>query len=273
VEVARSRGRAEFVKSVETKLKYIVGTSGYSFRDWVGTFYPAGTRQGEMFGLYVNRFEAVELNFTYYRMPSADTLERIQRRSPGGFQFWVKANQQTTHEQDRSVAREFIDNLAPLQQADKLSGVLLQFPQSFHRTVANRKYLAAAVEDFASVPLAVEFRHRSWDDPAVFSALRERNVTLAIPDVPDLEGLFRPEIAATARTGYFRLHSRDAEKWYAGAAERYNYSYSQAEMAAAIEAWERLADQMDAVHVFFNNCHGGQAAENAEAFRRILGQL
>jgi len=273
VEVARSRGRAEFVKSVETKLKYIVGTSGYSFRDWVGNFYPAGTRQGDMFGLYVNRFEAVELNFTFYRMPTADTLGRIARRSPAGFGFWVKANQQTTHAQDRTVAGAFLDSLAPLREAAKLSGVLLQFPQSFHRTVANRKYLAAALEDFASAPLAVEFRHGSWDDPAVFSGLGERNVTLVIPDVPDLPGLFRPEIAATTRTGYFRLHSRDADKWYAGAAERYDYSYSPAEMTAAIEAWERLADQMDAVHVFFNNCHGGQAAENAEAFRRILGQL
>ena len=258
---------------MQGRLRYIVGTSGYSFEDWVGAFYPPGTRRSEMFGYYAERFEAVELNFTYYRMPAADTLERIARRSPPGFVFWVKANRRTTHEADRSAASEFIDNLAPLRETNKLAGVLLQFPQSFHRTTEARMYLAATVEDFAAVPLAVEFRHRSWENPATFAALRERGVTLVIPDVPALEGLFRPSIAATTSRGYHRLHSRDASKWYAGGAERYDYSYNEAELRAFAEAWEDLAGTLEEVYVFFNNCHHGQAAENAQAFRRIVNQV
>ena len=258
---------------MQGKVRYIVGTSGYSFADWVGGFYPPGTRRSEMFSYYAGRFEAVELNFTYYRMPVAGTLERIAGRSPPGFVFWVKANRRTTHEADRSAASEFIDNLAPLRETNKLAGVLLQFPQSFHRTTEARMYLAATVEDFAAVPLAVEFRHRSWENPATFAALRERGVTLVIPDVPALEGLFRPSIAATTSRGYHRLHSRDASKWYAGGAERYDYSYSEEELRAFIEAWEGLAGALEEVYVFFNNCHGGQAAENAEAFRRIINQI
>lgn len=258
---------------MKSDLQYVVGTSGYSFADWVGTFYPPGTRQGDMLRFYVQHFQTVELNFTFYRMPSASTLERMARVAPPGFDFWVKANQQLTHRRDRSGCAEFLDNLQPLRAAGKLAGVLLQFPQSFHRTVANRKYLASALAEMESAPLAVEFRHRTWGHPSTLEGLRDRNVTLAVPDAPDLPDLYHSPPAATTRTGYFRLHSRDASKWYAGAAERYDYSYSEPELNAVAGNWAELADQVDRVYAFFNNCHRGQAAENAEAFRRIVGQL
>ncbi len=254
-------------------LHYVVGTSGYSFADWVGPFYPAGTQQREMLGYYVQHFQAVELNFTFYRMPSARTLARIARATPEGFQFWVKANQQLTHQRDRGGCGEFLEGLQPLQGDGKLAGVLLQFPQSFHRSVANRKFLAEAVGAMESVPLAVEFRHRSWQHPSTLEGLRQRNVTLAVPDVPDLPDLYHSVPAATTRTGYLRLHSRAADKWYAGAAERYDYSYSRQELEKVAGDWAELADQVERVYAFFNNCHRGQAAENAEAFRRIVGQL
>ena len=253
--------------------KYVVGTSGYSFADWVGTFYPAGTQQKEMFGHYVRRFQTVELNFTFYRMPAARTLERLAQLSPEGFTFWVKANQQITHEQDRSVAREFLDGLRAMIDGGKLAGVLLQFPQSFHRTVASRKFLAAAIEDFAAVPLAVEFRHFSWEHPSTFAGLRERNTAVVVPDAPEIRGLFRPAPTVTSNIGYLRLHSRDASKWYAGAAERYDYNYTAEELTDILKQWRPLQEQVDKVYAFFNNCHRGQAAQNAEAFRRILKQI
>jgi len=255
---------------VSEKPEFVVGTSGYSFADWVGTFYPPGTQRGEMFALYARHFSAAELNFTYYRMPSAETLGRIGARAPEGFLFWVKANRQTTHEGSRSAAGEFVENLHPLRASGMLAGVLLQFPQSFHRTVEARRYLAATIGDFAGVPLAVEFRHRSWEHPSVAAGLREREVALVVPDAPDLPGLFRPPATATTRTGYLRLHSRNAEKWYAGGAERYDYDYSEQELKAVAGDWTDLADQVDRVYAFFNNCHRGQAAANAEAFRRIV---
>ena len=253
--------------------KYMVGTSGYSFGDWVGTFYPPGTKSADMFGLYVRHFQTVEVNYTFYRMPSARTLESLARRSPEGFVFWIKANRQITHEGKRELSGEFMDNLAPLAAAGKLAGVLLQFPQSFHRTIDNRKYLSAAVEGLSAAPLAVEFRHASWDHPSTCAGLRERNVAMVVPDCPNISGLFRPAPAVTGRCGYLRLHSRDASKWYAGAAERYDYSYSQQELWDILAGWRELQDQADRVYAFFNNCHRGQAAQNAEAFRRILGQI
>ena len=255
------------------KDKYIVGTSGFSFADWVGTFYLPGTKQAGMFGQYVRHFVAVELNFTIYLMTSPATLERMAANSPEGFLFWVKANQQLTHEQDRSACRQFLDALLPMRQANKLAGVLLQFPQSFHRTVANRKFLAAATADMAGTPLAVEFRHRSWQHPSTLDGLRQRNLTLVVPDVPDLADLYAPPPAVTSNIGYLRLHSRNAENWYGGEAKRYDYNYSQAEMRKLLEEWTQLERQVDRVYAMFNNCHRGQAAQNAQAFRRILGQI
>lgn len=258
---------------MKTADKFRIGTSGFSFADWVGTFYPEGTRQGDMFGHYVQHFTTVELNFSFYRIPTAKTLARIAERSGEGFEFWVKANQETTHRQNRSVAGEFVDNLAPMREAGKLAGVLLQFPQSFGRTVANRKYLAAAVGDLGAVPLAVEFRHRSWDCPQTLAGLGERGVTLVIPDAPEIRDLYRPAPALTTRSGYLRLHSRDAGKWYSGAAARYDYNYSAQQLRDIAGRWLALAAQADKVYAFFNNCHGGQAAANAEAFQKILSGI
>lgn len=226
-----------------------------------------------MLAHYVRHFETVELNFSYYRMPDARTLDAIAAKTPDGFTFWVKANQETTHMLNRDVAPVFLEALEPMTAAGKLAGVLMQFPQSFHRTVDARKYLSATLEDFASVPLAVEFRHRSWDCPEVLAGLRERNVTVVIPDVPAIEALYGPAPAVTTRTGYLRLHSRDASKWYAGAQARYDYNYTEADIREFLDGWSPLAGRTDRVYTFFNNCHRGQAAENALAMRRILQQI
>jgi len=98
-------------------------------------------------------------------------------------------------------------------------------------------------------------------------------VTLVVPDVPNVRGLYRHRPAATTTTGYLRLHSRNADNWYAGAAERYDYNYSREELSRLIEEWSKLEQELDRVFTFFNNCHRGQAAENAEGFRRILQEL
>ena len=255
------------------KSKYAIGTSGYSFGDWVGAFYPVGTRGPKMLDEYVKHFAAVEVNYTYYRMPAARTMESMNRRTPEGFLFWVKGNQIITHERDRKVIPEFIDNLAPLRDSGKLAGVLMQFPQSFHRTVDHRKHLAGAIEDFAEVPVAVEFRHNSWEHPATADGLRDRGAALVVPDVPDIPGLYHSPAAVTSRTGYLRLHSRNADLWYAGAVERYNYNYEAEELNDFLTQWSQYETEVDRIYAFFNNCHRAQAAQNAEAFRRILGQI
>ena len=251
--------------------KFLVGTSGYSFRDWVGTFYPPGTRAKDMFAFYVRHFRTVEVNYTFYRMPTAATLDAMARQTPPEFTFWVKAHQQFTHEHELKAAKEFLEALGPMQARGQLSGVLLQYPQSFHRTVANRRALQGAIEAFASVPAAVEFRHGSWDHPATFEGLQERGVTLVVPDVPDIGSLFRPKALLTSQAGYLRLHSRQGASWYAGGEERYDYDYSDEKLRGLCETWSLLADQTERIFVFFNNCRHGRAAKNARRFMEIAG--
>jgi len=251
---------------------YRIGTSGYSFDDWVGRFYPPGTARADMFAFYLQHFCTVELNFTYYRMPPPRTLESLAASSPEGFDFWVKANQRTTHRQDRTAASEFVANLAPLTQRGKLAGVLMQFPQSFHRTVVNREYLQATIEDFAAVPLAVEFRHASWQHPSVVEGLAERRVSLVVPDVPAIDSLFHAEPVITGPCGYLRLHSRNAGKWYAKGADRYDYTYSDNELRELLHRWSPLEQAAPTHYVFCNNCHGGQAARNALRLQQFLAE-
>ena len=97
--------------------KFLVGTSGYSFPDWVGTFYPPGTRAKEMFAFYLQHFRTVEVNYTFYRMPSAATLDAMARQTPPEFTFWVKAHQSITHEHELGAAKEFLEALGPMQAA------------------------------------------------------------------------------------------------------------------------------------------------------------
>ncbi len=253
--------------------KYRIGTSGYSFKDWVGDFYDPGTASRDMFSQYVKHFNTVEINYTYYRMPYARTMQAMADKSPDDFTFWVKANQETTHKHNRTVAREYLEALLPMSLVGKLAGVLLQFPQSFHRTTINRKYLAETIEDFAAVPLAVEFRHNSWQHASTVAGLRDRNVTLAVPDVPDIGSLYHTAATATSRTGYLRLHSRNADKWYGGPVDRYDYNYSDDQLTEISRMWQEIDGELDTINVYFNNCHAAQAAENAEAFKRIVEQI
>ena len=174
--------------------KFVIGTSGYSFEDWVGTYYPAGTRTRDMFDYYVRHFRAVELNFTFYAMPFPRTLESLARRSPEGFEFWLKANQEITHKGNLSVCEEFVANLSPLSRAGKLAGVLLQFPQSFHRTESSRRFLADAIDRLRagniarqegiarrpSLAAASGGGDQGWSPPAT-EGIREMVIVVPVP--------------------------------------------------------------------------------------------
>ena len=98
-------------------------------------------------------------------------------------------------------------------------------------------------------------------------------MALVIPDVPALEGLYRPAPTATSPVAYLRLHSREAKSWYGGMAARYDYSYSDEELKQLVKDWAAVEAAAQRVYAFFNNCHRAQAAQNASAFRRILGQI
>lgn len=244
-----------------------IGTSGYSYPDWVGDFYPAGTKPNQMLGVYSRRFPLVELNFTFYRLPTRDMLLRMADRVPPGFQFVVKLPQTLSHEHNAADLGKFRTAALGLKKRHQLMGLLCQMPQSRHydnKTLDWLKRLAAALGDMRP---AVEFRHRSWARPEMPAWLAEHGLDLVAVDVPDLPNLFPRGWAQSGPRAYVRLHSRDAGRWYAGDKERYDYDYDDAELTEWVDAARQA--QPEQLLVLFNNCYRGQAGRNA----RRIGEL
>jgi uncharacterized protein YecE (DUF72 family) len=252
-----------------------VGTSGYSYNDWVGTWYPPGTRPENMLRLYAECFHTTELNFTYYRQPSARTIAGICRKLPDGFKLFVKANAGTTHERDRAAAGPFKEGIEPARESGHFAGVLAQFPYSFHNTPDSRDWLRQVAEDFADYNPVVEFRGRDWSKLSILDLLRKNGLGFCCVDEPYEELRLMPPVAeATTDTAYIRFHSHDKDKWYGGdAKERYNYLYSKEELESWVPRTQKLDDLSESVYVFFNNCHAGHAAVNAEDFRGMLADI
>ncbi|MDH4319012.1 MAG: DUF72 domain-containing protein, partial [Desulfobulbaceae bacterium] len=143
-----------------------VGTCGFSYPEWINAgIYPKGTKSADMLTLYSLRFPVVELNYTWYQMPMADSVERMSRRVGPGFQFSVKLTRTMTHEVDsdwRNHTMRFRQGIAPLIETGQLVTVLIQLPPTFERTTDKRLHLAHLLDALEGLPLAVEFRHRSW---------------------------------------------------------------------------------------------------------------
>ncbi|MBD3337432.1 MAG: DUF72 domain-containing protein, partial [Candidatus Eisenbacteria bacterium] len=251
-----------------------VGTSGYSFRDWIGPFYPRGTASGEMLPYYAARFPAVELNVTYYRLPGPQMFAQIERKTPPDFEFTVKLPAELTHKRPRDpqAVKEFLAAVQPLQDAGKYQGALAQFPFSFRRTPENRNYLRWLADAYPLRPLVVEFRHESWASEETIEELRRAALDFCTVDEPRLPGLFPAMARASGETGYVRMHGRNAKTWWGGnGSERYNYLYSQEELQDWVSKVRDLAQQAKTTYVFFNNCHAGRAVQNARVMGELLG--
>lgn len=251
-----------------------VGTSGYSFADWVGPFYPAGTPRGRMLDEYVRHFDVVEINSSYYRIPTATMFERMEQKTPAGFEFVVKLFGGMTHESgdDPRMYREFVDSVTPLREAGKFAGYLAQFPWKFRNEKSSRAHLVTLRRRLGDDPLFVEFRHESWIEDKTFAMLRDLGVGYCSVDEPRLKGLVPPVVAATTDEGYVRLHGRNARNWWGkGGGDRYDYDYNREELAEWADKMLGLESKVKKVYAFFNNCHAGHAARNAELMIEMLG--
>ena len=249
-----------------------VGTSGYSFDDWLGRFYPPGIPRGQMLNYYVQRFPAVEINSTYYRLPHPKVMWQLERKTPPQFRFLVKFHGDVTHRQirDRAAFDAFARVIAPFEDAGKFHGALAQFPYAFRDTPENRDYLRFLRDSFGARPFFVEFRHDSWAREESVDLLRRLEAGFCAVDEPALPGLFPPWLRASGPVGYVRLHGRNAREWWRGS-ERYNYLYTEEELQEWAGRIRELEAQTRDTFVFFNNCHAGQAAENAQRMTEILG--
>ena len=264
-------------KGTETCHVY-VGTSGFSYTEWVAAgFYPPGTKSGKMLQQYARRFSITELNYTWYQMPRAEAIERHRQQVPQGFMFAAKLTRTLTHEVDPQQWLEqsvlYREGVVPLIQAGQLIAVLIQLPPTFPRTATNRKYLAALLDSLYGLPLAIEFRHRSWVSDRVFVELERRKVTLVGVDAPDLPGLFPSlDVVTNPDLFYIRFHGRNAKGWRSGNMQlQFDYDYSDDELHEWIEnKIEPMSDRARKGVIFFNNHVRAQAPENAQRMAELL---
>src|SRR5437868_1311787 len=153
-----------------------LGTSGYSYTDWVGDFYPEGTRPERMLAYYCRQFPLVELNFTFYRAPTRNMLLRLANKTPAGFQFVVKLPQAISHEHSALELPGFRFAVEGLAQRGQLAGLLCQFPQSMHCTRPACDWVSTLGKELGHLQLAIEFRHRSWNRPGLPAWLAEQDL-------------------------------------------------------------------------------------------------
>ena len=220
----------------------LIGTSGYDYPEWKGVFYPEDLKRKDFLSYYATQFNSLELNNTFYNMPTAERLLSFYERSEGKLRFSVKANRLLTHEIGAAwqvAAKDFKAALKPLNEKECLSAVLFQFPESFLYTNDNRIYLAKLIAEFDGFPVMIEFRHKEWIRESVFEGLEKRKAGIVFCDmpmcrlaqmsiisnyangakrrIPQLKNLPDGTVMGTPFIGenaYIRLHGRNEGAWY-----------------------------------------------------------
>ncbi len=296
-----------------------IGTCSWADESLVKYWYPREIRSSEdRLRYYADRFDTVEIDSTYYRLPEAENARKWAERTPDGFLFHVKAFRMMTRhpvklEQlppelregaptdergrvDRpprdfrgEVFRLFHDALAPLRDAGKLGGILLQFPSYIVYKPASLEYLEWAKEQLGDDEMLVEFRHSSWladeNRQETLRLLERLGAAHVVVDAPRIEGarnLVPTVPALTSPTLYVRFHGRNAETWNkrgGGAQERFDYLYPKEELREWVEPLRELAGDSEQAFAMMNTNKwssdglGGtipQGAANAQALRAIL---
>ena len=244
---------------------FIVGTSGWSYNEWAGVFYPSTSTNKLSF--YSNVFDTAEVDSTFYAYPSKGLVFGWARYTPEKFVFSVKLPRLITHDKKLDLSKgveadlvRFLSLMKPLISGGKLGPVLIQLPPSFsfQSDYENLKgFLSQAPED---VKFAVEFRHPSWLREDVWSMLRGKNVANVIVDEP----LLPPDLIVTADFAFVRWHGRGSRPWY-------NYRYSDKELEAWVPKVEEVRSRVKTTYGYFNNHFHGFAVENSLKMMRMTG--
>jgi len=231
--------------------RYWIGTSGYSYKEWRGTFYPDGTPDSGLLRYYAARFVTVEINYTFYRMPSVRLLHGWAKETPDTFAFTLKAPRRITHDlrlrDAADILSDFCDTAGALKH--KLGALLFQLPPFLKRDVPR-------LEDFLhqltpGLKVAFEFRNQSWFVDEVYECLSRFGVALCVVESAERE----VPLECTADFGYFRLRKPD---------------YGDAELAACAQRIEAAARRWQDVFVYFKHEAEGRGPVFATKLRSLL---
>jgi uncharacterized protein YecE (DUF72 family) len=250
-----------------------IGTSGYSYDDWRGSFYPQEIQSGQMLEFYCQHFNTVELNVTYYTIPKANTFERLVQKTPDDFEFIIKTNQETTHrrKENEAAIKNLLESVKPVIEANKFRGFLAQFPYSFKNNEQNRKYLVQTRSLLRGHELFVEFRHDSWNKQQISSFLESNDIGYVNVDEPNLNGLLPAQSIVSSKNAYIRFHGKNSKDWWDGqGSARYDYEYQQNELQDWMVQISSILKKAFKTYIFFNNHPGGKAPKNAKQMMKII---
>lgn len=289
--------------------RVLVGTSSWADPGFVEDWYPRGMAARDRLAWYAERFEAVEVNSSFYAVPEERTVRRWAEVTPAGFIFDYKLHRllsrhsapleslppglrekaRTTSrgrvvlrpEIERAMAEETLASVAPLEEAGKLGALLLQLTPAFSPKDHRLDEIEPLLEALAPRTVAVELRHRGWVEgeraQATFDFLAEHGAAFVGVDAPpgDHMTIMPPVDAVTnPMLSYLRAHGRNTDGYLTGrsVAERFGWEYADAELEEIAGRARSLAEQADVVHVMFNNNRSANAPTSAREFRQKLGQ-
>jgi uncharacterized protein YecE (DUF72 family) len=289
--------------------KVLVGTSSWADPGFVEEWYPPGLAARDRLPWYADRFDAVEVNSSFYAIPEPGTVARWAEITPEHFVFDYKLHRalsrhaaqadslppdmrdgldvgqrgrvRLTPELERELVARTLEAVKPLEQAGKLGAFLLQLTPSFSPNRHELDELAGLVDALGGRPLAIEFRHRGWVEGErlehTLDWLTEHGAAYVAVDAPkQVEVPIMPDVDAVTnpKVAYMRLHGRNAEGYLKGksVAERFGWDYTQAELQEVAERVRGMAEEAGFVHVMFNNNRGADAPTSARAFRTLMGQ-
>ncbi len=241
-------------------MKLYIGTSGWVYSHWRGIFYPEGLAQARWLEFYNQHFPTVELNNSFYHLPSEKAFAAWRERSSEGFVYAVKVSRFITHLKKLRNVEEALENFLSRAKilGGKLGPLLYQLPPNMSRNdTLLESFLRLLPPGLCHV---FEFRHESWLDEPVFALLREHNVGFCIYDMP---GLTTP-LVATADFAYIRFH---------GSADLYGSCYSEAELGEWASHIAKLGQGLTSVYIYFNNDSQAFAVSNAQTLAKQLASL
>ena len=236
---------------------YLVGTSGWHYDHWRGIFYPPKLAKAEWLGFYARHFDTVELNNSFYRLPSEDAFAAWRDSSPPNFTFAVKVSRFITHIKRLKNIEEALENFTIRAKIldEKLGPLLYQLPPNMHRDDERlASFLSKLPQEMQHV---FEFRHQSWLEDKVFDILRQYHVGLCVFDMPS----FTCPPVATTDFAYIRFH---------GSSGLYSSCYSDEELTDWAKKIASLSANLKAVYIYFNNDAEAFAVRNAKTLRQYL---
>ncbi len=252
-------------KATHKRATAFVGTSGFTYKHWGnGTFYPKGLSPGKWLEFYAGRFNTVELNVTFYRLPAEDTFRSWRKRTPDTFRFAIKGSRFITHVKRLNDCREPLKLYFKRARflKEKLSVVLWQLPPQFKKDTQRLSDFVRLLKRYKSVRHTFEFRDETWFNEDVYGLLHDADAALCMADWPRYKAR-TAKIPETASFVYLRRHGPAGGRPYTGCYQKEELQRD----ARKIRRW--LAEGKD-VYIYFNNDARGWAARNALDVRRLV---